>query len=345
VRINIIGFSSKGCALAKEIYDEFQEYACLYYGRTKGNTHGAEYVTSMDEWVADSFKHCDAVIFIGAAGIAVRCIAPHIKDKTTDPAVIVIDELGKNIIPILSGHIGGANELSLEIKERIGGNVIITTATDLNHVFSVDTFAVDNDLHIGNMSIAKQISARLLDGLTVCISSDVKIYGDLPNGLVYADHGDIGIHITPYNVPPPFKKTLTLTPKQMFIGIGCRKGVEMSVIEKRVFTDLNESGISIHSIKAGGSIDLKKDEEGLLEFFNKYDIPATFFTANELEAIKGDFFDSEYVREVTGVGNVCERAALAVSDGGELITRRTTGNGVTVAVASKDPMINFGVIK
>jgi cobalt-precorrin 5A hydrolase len=345
VRINIIGFSAKGCALAKGITDELQEYVCSYFGKTTGNMHGADPVGSMDEWVADSFKNCDAIIFIGAVGIAVRYIAPHIKDKTKDPAVIVIDELGKNIIPILSGHIGGANELSNEIKERIGGNVVITTATDLNYVFSVDTFAVENDLHIGNMSIAKQISARLLDGLTVCISSDVKIYSDLPDGLVYADHGEIGIHITPYNVPPPFKKTLTLTPKQMFIGIGCRKGVEMNVIEKRVFEDLNESGISIHSLKAGGSIDLKKDEKGLLEFFSKYDIPAAFFTSNELGAIKGDFFDSEYVREVTGVGNVCERAALAVSDGGELITRRTTGGGVTVAVASKDPMVKFRAIK
>ncbi|MDR0791074.1 MAG: cobalamin biosynthesis protein [Methanomassiliicoccaceae archaeon] len=343
MRINIIGFSSKGCALAKKLSEGLREHECSYFGKTAGDRHGAAQVTSADEWVADSFKECGAIIFVGAVGIAVRYIAPYVKDKTRDPAVIVIDELGMNIIPILSGHIGGANRLSEVMAERIGGNAIITTATDLNDVFSVDMFAVDNDLHIGDMGIAREVSARLLDGRRVYVGSDVKMDDGLPNGLTYAYHGDIGIHITPFNVPGPFERTLTLTPRQMFIGIGCRKGIEMRTIEERVLNDLNNNKISIHSLKAGGSIDLKRDEKGLIEFFRKYKVPVTFLTSAELNSVKGEFTDSEYVREVTGVGNVCERAALALSNGGELIIKKTSGEGVSVAVASKAPVIRFGV--
>jgi cobalt-precorrin 5A hydrolase len=342
MRINIIGFSSKGCALAKRISEELKEHDCSFFGKTIGNEHGGVHVDSVDEWVASSFRTCDALIFVGAAGIAVRHIAPYLRNKAKDPAVIVIDELGRNVIPILSGHIGGANTLSKTVGERIGANVIITTATDLNKVFSVDTFAVENDLRIGNLEIAKEISARMLEGLPVFIKSDVKIEDELPKGLTYADNGDMGIYITASDRERPFERTLVLTPKQMTLGIGCHRGTEMRMIEEHVIKVLKENGISIRSVKAGGSIDLKSDEKGLIEFFERYDIPMTFFTKDELEGVKGKFTESDYVRSITGVGNVCERSALALCSGGKIVVRKTAGNGVTVAVARDHHTVRFG---
>ena len=342
MKINMIGFSSKGCALAKRIAGELKEHECRYFGKTSGDRHGAASVVSTDKWTADSFRTCDAVIFVGAAGIAVRYIAPYIKDKAKDPAVIVIDELGRNIIPILSGHLGGANKLSETIGKRIGGNVIITTATDINNVFSADTFASENNMHIDNLEMVKTVSARLLEGKPVHIKSDVKIEGELPKGITYADSGDVGIFITTSAEPGPFKKTLRLIPKNMTIGVGTHRGIDTATVEERVLSTLSKNNISMHSVRAGGSIDLKRNEKGLVEFFEKYKIPITFFTKEELEAVKGKFTASAYVKSITGVENVCERSAVAVSGGGKIIVRKDAGSGVTVAVAKKDKAIRFG---
>ena len=345
MRINIIAFSSKGCALAKKMADELNVHECRRFAKTSGAKHGAMPVSSVAEWTAASFGECDALIFVGAAGIAVRYIAPHIKDKSTDPAVIVTDELGKNIIPILSGHIGGANKLASEIGERIGGNAIITTATDLNDVFAVDVFAAENDMHIENVAMVKQISAGLLEGKPVRIRSDVKIEGSLPKGITYADGGDVGIFITASSAPSPFKKTLRLVPRIMTIGVGSHKDIDPDVFEERVLDVLRRNDISIHSVRAGGSIDLKRNEKGMIRFFEKYKIPVTFFSKEELETIEGEFTASDYVRSITGVENVCERSAVAASRGGKIIVRKDAGKGVTVAVAKDDRVIKFGDVR
>ena len=119
---------------------------------------------SLREWTENSFEECDALIYIGACGIAVRAIAPFVKDKFTDPAVISMDELGGYIIPLLSGHVGGANELAMEIANITGGVAVISTATDVNGAFAVDVFAKKNDLKLANKELAKLISADILDG-------------------------------------------------------------------------------------------------------------------------------------------------------------------------------------
>ena len=345
MKINIIAFSSKGCAIAERISNEVKIHECRRFAKTSGTLHGATPVSSVAEWAAVSFKECDALIFIGAAGIAVRYIAPHIKDKSTDPAVIVIDELGKNIIPILSGHIGGANRLASEMAEKIGGNVIITTATDLNDVFAVDVFAAENDMHIENVSMVKQISSRLLEGRPVHLKSDLIIQGEPPKGITYADGGDAGIYISASASPGPFKDTLRLYPRMMTLGAGSHKDIDPDVFEARVLDVLRRNNISIYSIRAGGSIDLKRNEKGMIRFFEKYKIPITFFSKEELEKIEGKFTASDYVRSITGVENVCERSAAAASRGGKIIVRKDAGKGVTVAVAKDDRVIEFGDVR
>jgi len=342
VRINAIAFSSKGCALAKRISEELNGHEISRFAKTSGDAHGAAQVRSTSEWTARSFKECDAIIFVGAAGIAVRYIAPYVKDKSADPAVIVMDELGKNIIPILSGHIGGANRLASEIGKKIGGNVVITTATDLNDVFAADVFAAENNMHIDDIAMVKQISAALLEGRPVHIRSDVKTEGDLPKGMTYADSGDLGIFITASSAPSPFRKTLRLIPKMMTLGVGSHRDIDHVIFEERVLDVLRKNDISIHSIRAGGSIDLKRNESGIIKFFEKYGIPITFFSKDELEKIEGEFTASDYVRSITGVENVCERSAAAASGSGKIIVKKDAGKGVTVAVAKDDVTIRFG---
>lgn len=172
-------------------------------------------------------KEYDALIFIGAAGIAVRAIAPYIKSKDTDPAVIVCDEMGKFVIPVLSGHIGGANRLACELAEKINAQPVITTATDINKVWAVDSWASENGFYIENIKNIKYISSALLRKESVGLDSDFKINGPLPENISFGSFEN-GVVISPF-LKKTFKNTLNIVPKCIFLGIGCRKDTKLKM--------------------------------------------------------------------------------------------------------------------
>ena len=283
------------------------------------------------------FAESDALIFIGACGIAVREIAPYLKSKGTDPAVVVIDDQGKFVIPILSGHIGGANDLARKIAFLIGATAVITTATDGAGKFSCDTWAARNDFAISSMDMAKKVSAAILKN-DIPIVSDHELPSSLPDGLFKGNSGDIGIYIGIHD-KSPFKETLCLIPRTLTVGIGCRKGTSeehlLSVI-KTVFAD---NGLDIRAVEKIASIDVKKEEAGLLSCVEKLNAELVFYSADELNALDGDFDESAFVKNTVGTGNVCERSAL--SAGGRLVVKKTALDGVTVAVAEKERRIEF----
>ena len=170
-----------------------------------------------------AFSEAELLVFIGASGIAVRSIAPYIKSKTTDPAVLVIDEKGQYVIPLLSGHIGGANQMSRKLAGYLHGQPVITTATDVNHLFSVDEWAARNHMVISSMREAKAFSAGLLDGGPVGVYSDFPVEGALPEGLEMQPSGPLGMAVTLSQDCYPFAETVVLRPRIIHLGIGCRK--------------------------------------------------------------------------------------------------------------------------
>lgn len=275
----------------------------------------------------------DALIFIGAAGIAVRAIAPYIKSKDTDPAVIVCDEMGKFVIPVLSGHIGGANRLACELAEEINAQPVITTATDINKVWAVDSWASENGFYIENIKNIKYISSALLRKESVGLDSDFKINGPLPENISFGSFEN-GIVISPF-LKKTFKNTLNIVPKCISLGIGCRKNTKLRSIEEL----FEKSAICPQAVREISTVDIKKDEMALKEFADKLGVTLNFYTAPELENVEGDFSESEFVRKVAGVGNVCERAAA--KGGGKLILKKITGDGVTLAAAMDDMEITF----
>ncbi len=285
----------------------------------------------------EAFASSEALVFISSCGIAVRSIAPYIKSKTTDPAVVVIDETGRFVISLLSGHIGGANALAERIAKSIGATPVITTATDSNGRFSVDQWAKTHGFAISDMGMAKAVSAAILEG-DIPLKSDFPISGGLPPGLKAGD-GETGIYIT-YKTAEPFKNTLRLIPKCVVLGVGCRRGTPMKNIKNAVDTVLFENGIDPRAVKSAASIDLKKDEAGLLGYCREKGLPISFYSADELNAVEGDFTASGFVKSVTGVDNVCERAAMICAD--ELIVKKTAENGVTVAAALIKTEVRFG---
>jgi len=334
MKIRIIAFSRRGCELAQTVRKALAEHDCELYSKTSADPAGTRAVKGpVSEWTKESFASYDAVVFIGAAGIAVRYIAPFIRSKTTDPAVICIDERGTFVVPLLSGHIGGANDLAKEIAEGIDSTPVIMTATDSHGRFSVDSYAVKNGLHIGSMPAAKEVSALIVDDKKVGLVCDFEIPGRIPPELDLGGNEKTGICISYGRSKGPFKRTLKLTPRCHVLGIGCRRGTPCAKIRAFAKKVLEEEGISMKSVRAVASIDLKSNEKGLLEFAGKIKAEPVFFSSEELASLPDmGFTPSERVKKITGVDNVCERAAFAASKDGEIIVKKISKDGMTIAV-------------
>lgn len=308
--------------------------------------------SSLRDWTGRRFAQSNAIIFIGACGIAVRSIAPFVSSKKTDPAVVVIDEQGKFAISLLSGHIGGANELTEEISNLLHATPVITTATDINNKFAVDVFAKTNGCYISDMTMAKEISAALVNGNSVGFASDFPWVGEIPKELQLLDEEDetkekpeMGIYVTNSYLKHPFVHTLYLVPKIITLGVGCKKDTPADTVEKVVRKACDELLIPSVSMELVASIDLKKEEQGILEYCKERNLPFETYSAEQLKEVEGSFAESKFVEETTGVDNVCERSAiLGSSKHGEksnLILRKYAEDGVTAALARRKWSVQF----
>ena len=339
MNIAVFAYSRQGCRTARRVVAHLAGHTVTAYTMERfGETGFLPIRRPAKAFYGPIFVDVDAMVFVGSTGIAVREIAPHIRDKATDPAVVSMDELGKFCIPLLSGHIGGANALALELANGLGAIPVITTATDINRRFSVDAWAARNGYVISNLSCAKAVSAAILEG-DIPLKSEYPIVGELPGGVTLEGSGGVGIFIG-VSKAEPFVKTLRLIPPVLHLGLGCRRGTPKETIREAVDAVLKEHNLDRRAVKCAASIDLKKDEQGLLEFCGEWNLPVRFYTAEELNALPGDFTPSAFVQNMTGVDNVCERAAMIGAE--KLIVKKTAGNGVTVALAEEHWEVQFG---
>lgn len=323
MKLCIIAFTKRGNELKEKIKSYFSDYDILdlkYH--------------NLRDWTEEAFKNGDAIIFIGAVGIGVRAIAPFVKSKDSDPAVVVCDELGKYAIPILSGHIGGANDLANKIAKAINGEPIITTATDINSLWAVDTWAVKKGFKIHNIDSIKYISAAILNSEKVGLVSEINIdKKELPS-LVDIDNIDLksGIVISPF-LTHIFEHNLNIIPKCISVGVGSKKNADKNSLINILEKVLEEHNIDKKAIGALGTIDIKSNEASVIELSKYLNIEPRFFSAQSLNLVKGNFSSSEFVKNVTGTDNICERCAVALSKGGDIIVNKTAENGVTIAMA------------
>ena len=326
MRVYIISFTDKGDLLNKKISDLFFNYEVLSYTKKKRTE-------TLSEFTQKAFFDGNVIIFIGAAGIAVRAISGYIKSKATDPAVVVCDELGKYTIPILSGHMGGANRITEKISKSIGSIPIITTATDINGVWAVDCWAVDNNFKIYDNENIKYISSHLLKGENVGIVSDIFIDEKLPENVVFGNTDtECGIVVSPY-IEKVYKHTLNLIPKCMGIGVGSRKNADENALIRLLKNILTENNIDEYAVCGVGTIDIKKNEKSVLKLCEYLKTEPKCFSVQELNSVEGDFSSSDFVETVTGTDNVCERCAVLISGCGNLKIKKSIGDGVTLAVA------------
>lgn len=329
MQIEIISFTARGQKLGETIKGIVETYG------SAGHQRKNEMAQPLQEWCRQVFTESRLLIFVGAAGIAVRTIAPFLKSKLTDPAVLVVDEAGSYVIPILSGHMGGANEWAKLLAEALGAAAVITTATDVNGLFAVDVFARKNHLTLTDTRWAKEISAALLGGEQISFACEGRVRGRYPKGLVEETqkHGiSVGIH-----------RKNKLYPKAVILGLGCRKGKEAGELERFILNQLEGLDIAVESVAAVASVDKKQEEPGILEFCKKYQLPFLVFTAKQLEQAPGSYPESGFVKQTVGVGNVCERAAICAlyGEAGRLIMEKRADHGMTMAAAEKEWSVTF----
>ena len=328
MKLELAAFTPRGEQLAEQLAEQLTAR-----GHQAAQTRDG---CSAKEWTARAFGRAQGLIFVGAAGIAVRSIAPCLRHKSTDPAVVVVDEGGQYAIPLLSGHLGGANDLAREIAVCLNGQAVITTATDVSGMFAVDQWARREGLAVCNPESIVRISSALLRGQEVSLWSRWPIAGDLPDGLVWGTRAEADVAV---DWCRPSERALWLCPRTLRAGIGCRRGTGAETIRTLVQAVLEEEHLSPLGLEAVCSLSLKGDEPGLLDFCQELKVPLVTYSPAELAQVPGDFQGSPFVERVTGVDNVCERAALAA--GGVLLRRKTVGDGVTCALAGRPPKLDW----
>ena len=325
-----------------------------------GNISGAEIITkvkcealpevSMKETVKacvdEYFEQVDAIVFVTASGIAVRSVAEHLTHKSQDPAIVCMDECGKHVISLVSGHAGGANALTQMLADVMWATPVITTATDVEGQFSIDDYAREHNFVVTDWAKAKTISAEVLatgakpvwvdeaekNACEICKeqkSTGIDV-GEIENDVcenevdgcenrvdVCGNRNDVQrlkigsyqVTVTPRDILTD-AKTLQLVPHCIVAGIGCKKGTSADKINRAVQDAFAKAGLRMEALCAVASIDLKKEEAGLQEFCAARKVPFETYTAEELRAVPGTFSASEFVTGVTGVDNVCERSAV-----------------------------------
>lgn len=343
MKLAIVALTQAGSALAAKLAPQLTSrgHTCAAFApaRFAAQHELAALDLPISQWAGREFSSSQGLVFICASGIAVRAVAPYVKSKLRDPAVISIDEQGRFVIPLLSGHIGGANALAREIAAMLEAMPVISTSTDLNGVFAVDVWAKQQDLVIADKAFIKDVSAALLEEETVGLASEFPIEGKLPPNVLELFGPSVGICVSFSCSKQPFLRTLHLLPRIVTLGIGCKKDTDPHVLEEAVLSVLQEHQIDLRTVRMAASIDLKANERAILAFCEKYSLPFQTYTAAQLAAVPGQFSSSEFVERVTGVDNVCERAAAADSD--RLLIRKRTCGGVTIAAAAKKCTLRF----
>lgn len=335
MRTAVISLTEKGLVLGERIAAGLSD--CKRYAFEKHCGGAAVPFESLSALVEDIFGKYDGLIFICACGAAIRVIAPHIRSKLTDPAVTAVDEQGKFAVSLLSGHIGGANALTRKTAELIGAVPVITTATDTGGKFSPDSFAAANKLHICEIDIAKEIAAEIVNGGKVGFYSEYEHNG-LPAELD-PNVKSIGVCVSADEKISPFEHTLHLVPRNISLGVGCKKNTSPEALSEFVKRVLEEHNIPLYRLESVCTIDVKRDEAAINSFAEENHLPLKTYTAEQLMKVSGDFSRSDFVRDTVGADNVCERSAAVC--GGHIIIKKRAENGMTAAAAETEMILDL----
>ena len=332
MKVAIVSVSDKGKKLGVTIKEKMDNDSTIIRADV--------FHKNVKKYLKIAFYEYDAIIAVMASGILIRSIAPYIESKTSDPAVLNIDDNGNFVISTLSGHLGGANSLTNKIAALIGATPVITTSSDINNRLGIDVLARDLYLSIYRPKEILFFNKAIIEGHEITLTSKSKkeyLIEYLKNNTLEIDvcfnysedldEDEIRVSLDNHE--------LTLKERKMVVGIGCRRGKECEKIYeglKKSFSDLN---IDKSRVNQFASAEIKKDEKGILELSEKLNVPVNFV---ELEKLKlfdsNDVQKSEFVKSKFGIYGVCEPSALIMAGfDSKLIYKKTSFDGVTIAVA------------
>lgn len=346
IRIAIIAVTENGKNTAEKIALELENVDVFFQKR------------GIKDLTGELFNKYECIIFVSACGIAVRCISPFLKSKFEDPAVLVVDDNGNNVISLLSGHIGGANEITLKIADVLNANPVITTSTDTNKKGALDVIVSKIGGYVENLrESAKLVNSYLVDDKRVGIyfDSDYESEKDSLNlsGFELIDEKteideiaklDALVSVTDklrcwvdeiiYNIKKDNEEKedliyIKLVPRRIALGMGCRKNTETEkmIEEFSMFSALN----NIHpaAIVKTGSLIIKKDEKCMIDLSKALCAEFNLFDVDEICTCDYMFDKSEFVKKNTGVYSVAQPSAYLLS--GNVISDKYKNNGTTFA--------------
>ena len=321
MRIALLAVTEKGKHTAQRISQHFEEAEIV--GVQQGVRQSLHEV-----WAC-----YDGIVCIMAAGIVVRCLGGLCRSKYRDPCVVVLDENGDYAISLLSGHLGGGNELARRLAKELGGEAVITTGSDVSGHTSIDLWTIENNLSIADPEKLAPVSATLLNRGSIRIYQDQQYVVQMPDDFsVVSNPGEADIVIS---LARPGGAGLWLVPRTRIVGCGCRKGTSCAELQAALQDLETATGIDMRSVAGIASIDLKEKEPGLIELARLRGWPTLFYSKDELGDIAAPS-RSEKVFDRVGVYNVCEAAAIKAAGAigpGRLIVRKMKWKNITMAVA------------
>ncbi len=342
----IVAITDGGSALARRIGREVGPELVWLPERLRADD-GCNYFTEpVAALLPRLFAGVDGLVCIMATGIVVRTLAPHLRGKDLDPAVVVLDEAGRFAISLLSGHLGGANELARELARMTGGKAVITTATDVNGLPAWDEAARLSGLGIEPLAHARTLNSLLLRGEPIVLVDRRRriadVFAGVPGirlaasfaaalklpaaGRVFVTHR----HIPHLDRQPDL---LVLRPRDLVVGLGCNRGTSAEEIEAVVTGELKHAFLAFASVARLATISEKADEAGLSEFARRHGLPVDYHDAADLNAIAAPTPPSPHALAAVGAKGVCEPAALLSAGATTLLVRKRKSGNVTLAVA------------
>ena len=346
-QIAVWALTKGGAELGRRLMEHLTN-GCLYVSAPVHQPGlSARRFEGLREALVENFRGYEAHVFIMATGIVVRSLVDQLRHKAEDPAVLVMDETGRHVISLLSGHLGGANALARRVAKLLGAEPVITTATDLRSLPAIDLIARERGLAIENHAAIRLVSGALLRGDPIGIcdpqgclgnaltevdiqSIDLGVDGPPPTGhgrlpIVYVD--DIEIDLPP--------EVLILRPASLFVGLGCNRGTPAHEIRELLEVVLAKNGLAPKSLAGFASVDLKSDEPGMIEAADVFGLPLDFYSRQQLAQVADIRTPSAAVEKHIGIPSVCEAAAILAAGRGKLIVPKQTTRNVTVAVARR----------
>ena len=345
-KIAIIISSEQGLQIARTIRQELPGTELF----TKGEQADCTGITSITAFVSEHFSRYDALVFIGALGICVRAIASSVQSKYTDPAVINIDTTGRHVISVLSGHVGGANQLTRRVANILGAEAVITTQSDNTGLWALDTLGKEQGWKTETTAPMNDIITAFVNTRPTALLLDTRDEGTRYLERTAPEHVEIFYHfedidfgkfqllvaVTPFRHESPIP-ALYYRPAVLHLGVGCRKECNPEGVTENIFHALESARLSPLALASVSTIDLKKDEPLVHDIARKAGVSLHVYTADELKDIEVPN-PSEKVTEVTSVPGVAETCALKSASNTRLLLEKqkhklSEGNDFTFAVA------------